>query len=271
MTDKAPLKDRIAFALLVPSLVVPIAAIALAAWRMGHLDDAHLAQHPGIGMYYFAAMITLSATLFSMTINSVFAVRNHGSLGERTIPLSRLAPHYAVTLIVAVWAVQFCVVQLESEGPVFGILLVFGSIFSCAVVLRDRIIQRSIDVVTLSPRVKRALIGYPVAVALALGIAIWGYAAQSELQIIGVALLGVLGLPWTGLTVLFWLPLAAIFGGLGGEALPSIFLILSAIPAMANGVVAVVFLRSSAHRTSFVNDFLEARSFAEAHRNTLAP
>lgn len=272
MSTPAPLRDRVAFALLVPSLAVPIIAMALAAWRMGHLDEAHLAPHPGIGLYYFAAMITLSATIFSMSINAVLVVRNHASLSERAIPLRRLAPHYAVALVVTAWAVQFCFIHMGFESLAFGIVLVAGSLFSFAVVSGDRKVQDRFEVVEIGRRARGVLFGYPFTVAIALAIGVFGQVTQNEVQIIAIALLGFLGLPWSGVSVLLWLPLVAIsyLGRAPETALPVIFLVLAAVPAIANAALGIVFLRSTERRNTFINDFLEVPPFVDADSNTLA-
>lgn len=269
MTDAAPLRDRVAFVLLVPSLAVPIVAIAIAAWRMGHLDDARLEHHPGIGLSYFAAMMTLSAALFSMAINAVLAVRNHASISTRAIPLGRVSLHFGVTCVVMAWVVFFCAVRMEMEGLVFGTVLVVGSMLSFAVVSGGRVVQRRVEVIALGLRAKRLLQVYPIAVAIATALGIFGLLTHSELHILWVALLGFLGLPWSGFSALFWLPVAAFFGSGGPTALPWIFLVLAAIPAAANAIVVIVLLRSSRRRTDFVNDFLEARSFGESAHNSL--
>jgi len=269
MTAPPPLRDRVALALLIPSLAVPIAAMALAAWRMGHLDDAQLAPHPGIGLFYFAAMVILSATIFSMTINAVLALRNHVSLHERSIPFGRLSPHFAVALVVAAWTVQFSFDQLGVESLAFGLILIAGSVISFALITRGRVVQRRIEVIEVSLWARRALIAYPALVAVVVALGIFGFITQSEVQIIAVAVLGLLGLPWTGVSVLFWLPLGAIFNWAHLDALPLAFLLLAAIPAVANAVLAIVFLHSSSRLTNFVNDFLEAH--AHSDRNTLAP
>ena len=266
-------RDRVAFALLVPSLAVPIAAMALAAWRMGHLDDGQIPTQFGIGLYYFAAMVTLSATIFSMTINAVLALRNHASIDERAIPFGRLSPHFAVALVAAAWAIEFGFEQMGMESLAFGAALVTGSVISFALVTHGRVAQRRIEVTDLDLWAERGLIVYSFLVAAAGALGIYCLVTQSELLIIAVALLGFLGLPWTGVSVLFWLPAGAItfVGGAQGTALPLIFLLLAGGPAVANAVLAIVFVRSGTRRTDFVNDFLEARSPAEPSGNTLAP
>jgi hypothetical protein len=259
----------VAFALLIPSLAVPIAAMALAVWRMGHLGDGQLPIRFGIGLYYFAAMIIVSATIFSMTITAVLAVRNHASLRDRTIPFGRLSPHFALALVVAAWTVQFSFDQLDVEGLAFGLVLIAGSVISLAVIMRGRVPQRRIEVMELGPWARRTLVAYPVLVAIVVALGIFGFVTQSDVQIIAVAVLGFLGLPWTGVSVLFWLPLGAIFNWASLDALPLAFLLLAAIPATANAVLAIVFSLSTERRTDFVNDFLEARTHVD--RNTLAP
>lgn len=203
-----------------------------------------------------------------MSLNAALVLRNHASICTRAIPLGRVSLHFGMTCVVMAWVVFFCAVRMEMEGLIFGTVLVVGSVLSFAVVSGGRVVQRRVEVIALGLRAKRLLQVYPIAVAIAAALGIFGLLPHSELHILWVALLGLLGLPWSGFSALFWLPVAAFFGSGGPTALPWIFLVPAAIPA-ANALVAIVFLRSSRRRTDFVNDFLEARSFGESAHNSL--
>ena len=272
MNATPPVRDRIAFVLLVPSLAVPIVAIALAAWRMQHIDDDFVPTHVGLAPIYFAAMITLTATFFSMTLNCVLAIRNHASLRSLAIPLWRMGPHFVVALIVVAWAVEFCTVRMEMEGWIFGLALVFGSVFSLVLVTQDRVAQPRLERVPLGARAVVASSAHPLATAIALGLAVYGLLGHSEVLIVAVAVLAFLGLPWSGFTGMFWLPVVVILWLASlTTTMPHVLALLAAAPALANALLSIILLRSEERRTRFVNDFLEARSFGKLARNTLGP
>lgn len=271
MNAAPPVRDRVAFALLVPSLAVPITALALAAWRMSHVDDGTAPMHFGHAPNYFAIMLTLTATFFSMALNSVLAMRNHASLRKRAIPLLLLGPHYVVCAVVAVWAVEFCLVRAEAEGGVFWLLLVFGSVFSLIVVARDRVAQPRVGSDDLGSGAKVGLYCHPIATITAIAGAIYGLVSQNEVLIVAVAVLALLGLPWSGFTGMLWFPVVIILFVAGvPTAMPLTLIVLAATPAVANAALSVVFLQSSERRTRFINDFFEAQSFGRLARNTLS-
>lgn len=263
-------RNRLAFALLAPSLTVPIAAMALAAWRMQHVDDDRIYQHVGLAPFYFGAMITLAAVVFSMSLNVVLAIRNHASLPQRAIALRRVAPHYAGAAIVVTWAVEFCVLDLELEGLIFGIILVLGSMVSLVVISTGRIRQDPIAATALAPRRRALLAAHPILVALTLTVVAFTLPAENEVFLIAIAVLGILGLPWSGFTVMLWLPVTVVTFALGSlPNLAVIFALIAASPAVANAALSVLLLRSTERRTRFVNDFLEAQPTARADSNSL--
>lgn len=270
MKATPPLRDRVAFALLVPSLAVPVAVLALAAWRMQHVDDNRIYQHVGLAPFYFGAMITLAAVVFSMSLNAVLAIRNHASLSQRAIALRRVAPHYAVAAIVVAWAVEFCILDLELEGLIFGIILVIGSLFSLVVISTGRITQDPIAATALAPQRRAVLVAHPIMVALTLAVVALALPTENEVLLFAVAALGILGLPWSGFTVMLWLPAAVVVFAFGSPPnLALIFALIASLPAVANAALSVVLLRSTERRTRFINDFLEAQPTASAQSNSL--
>lgn len=259
MSEKAPRIDRLAFALLLPSLAVPIAAMGLAAWRMGNADDGYAIVHIGVAPNYFAAMIALAATLFSMTLNSVLLLRHHAFLPARAIRWSRTAPHYFVTLIVAVWAVYFSLARMTTEGVPFAIVLIVGSILSCVrATTGPRSIRQPFNEIALKPRLRALLIGHPILVLACVATSIGAISFQSEAAYFSLGLLALLGLPFSGATVLLWAPLVIFFWRFGGEiGVGYEFLLLAGAPAIYNSVVALRLLGSAVRRRNFVNEAFE--------------
>lgn len=268
MTSTVQRGDRLSFILLLPSLVVPIAAIAAAAWGTQHVDDGYNMPEVGLGLFYFAAMMTLSATLFSMTLNVALVVRRHASVSRRAIPWRRTATHYLVALVVVAWSVYFTLVRMQLEGLGFGVALVCLSVLSYVLIVSGAPSPRESRREVLLTRLSRSLLAaHPVIVAVVSVATAVALVNESDASLVGLAILAVLGLPLSGATGLLWFPLFVMVASLGGRAVWWEFFVLAVLPAIANSVLSIVFLVSARTRSDFLNDVLDR---AGAPANTLS-
>ena len=109
---KPPLRDRIGLRLLIPSVIVPVAAIALALWRSTNVDDGHEVIEVGLGLFYWVFAVFLVVAAVSMLVNAVVFVSSGFARTHSAIPFQMLWPHYAATLTIAAWAALYTFVPL---------------------------------------------------------------------------------------------------------------------------------------------------------------
>lgn len=246
MNDRS-LIGRIAFWLLLPSLIAMTVAIGLVAGASG---DA-----PGNGMFdgilLFVAAVVLFMALASMTFQALLIVRRPQSVTVRSLPRRIAVLQFALYGVIALWVALLVTVAITLLS-----LLFFAAIVTLSAMLLFRIQawlpQHDSTAPPLSAAVRVALWAYSVLALAALAYVIAAI-ANPQLDADGLRpaiLLLAFGLP---LSVVV-LPLA-LLGALAvpGTGLPLISLTLLAI--VVNVVVAQLLLWSPRLRVTLVHWF----------------
>ena len=255
---KPPFLDRALFALLGPSLAIPISALALAWWRVIHADDAvvgftEIGNAPGL----FAAAMFLSVAFASACFNVVLFLRRGSVVAYRAIPGKRLVPHYVTIGAIAVWAVTLAL----NAGAVVVLLaapvIITFSVMSCVYAITMPIWQSAALTALRVTWIHRGLGGlHALAVLAALVLSASALALGSDAVILGVAALAFLGVPWSGASAMAWLPLIAVFVLFGApDAIPAVLFVLAAVAAILNVAMIIGGVSSERTRLSFANDF----------------
>ena len=259
MSFAASRRDRVALALLAPSLIVPIAAIAIAAYRVKHSDDGLLLPHVvGNWVVHLAALTTLSAVLFSMTLNVIAALRHSADLDQRAIAARRLRSHFIAVGLVGVWAAIFSFTTLVVDGLIFLPVVIALSVSSLVAVTQgNRVENETFIAARLRPTVGAALGVFPIAVIGLIAVSIVAIRADNDLYVISLGLLAALGLPFVAVSALVLFLPFFVFGA-GGEHGPHyVFLVLVTIPALINCVLVTQALFSARRRASILNSLFK--------------
>ena len=184
---------RVAFALLIPAIVLPAIGIGLGFW----LPPADLPDGGDRSITLLAVGVFMFILLGSMTLNAWLLLRRPVVWRSRSLPIAVSIIHLAIVAVVAAWVVQLTAApEVRAELPV-GIVVMVLAVAHFIAVIRTR------------PRAKERFApfapGQPARILLRLYIVVAVGAAITSIVIVGLALGGIAFTAW-------WLPVAFIIG-----------------------------------------------------------
>lgn len=260
MKASPPLRDRLAFALLVPSLAVPIAAMVSAAWRSTHADDGRIVFELGLGPLVFAVAVVLSVAFSSAVLNAIQLLRRQSSFELRALRPRRAAFHYLETAVLLLASVYFGFDRTGAAGLLLPPVVIGLAITSFIFALKEpRVVPEPVTAFPMTAGVRVLLAGYGSLLVGALALLVYSIGSGSELVYLAAGLIIFLGLPWSAASTLLWLPVGVVAYLVAPGFAPISVVLLAAIPLIYNVVLAIMFVSSERARVEFVNKLYGVR------------
>lgn len=262
-TTRHPLFDRLAFASLVPALLLPVVAAVVAVIATsgrpsdGEMDDS---------INGLVIAVHLVVLLGSMTLNAWLMLRYPPSFSERALPRNLSILLATLYLLVVAWVVVIVAASIGGSSVLFGIAIASVSIAVCVAALVRRGHHSQVQArssVGLTPVARALSIGYVVVGSLGLLAALvvqFSTDGRSSVGLLGgpaMWALIVLGLPWGWPLYVIGVVLTMAAESVLGEGAAVVIPVLLGLAVAANVAIAASIAWSPARRTAITNWFFK--------------